>query len=81
MCVAQTNSYQDETLAIIRKAQSRGLQVLNIEYDDRVLATEGRWIIESVTIVGKNGPFSVPCISAREYIGKWTRQKDYNACH
>lgn len=81
MCVAQTNSYQDETLAIIRKAQSRGLQVLNIEYDQEALATEGRWIIESVTIVGRKGPFSVPCISAREYIGKWMQREGCNACH
>lgn len=79
MCVAQTSSYQDETLAMIRKAQSMGLQVPNIEYDQNELAQHGYWIIDSVTIVGRNRTFSCGVISAREYIAKWLFDKRQEA--
>jgi hypothetical protein len=75
MCVAQTSSYQDETLAMIRKAQSMGLEVLDIQYEEDALAKEGRWIIDSVTICGPIGPFTVGCIGTREYIAKWSAKK------
>lgn len=71
MCVAQISSYQDEVLALIRKAQSRGLQVVNIEYDADVLAGEGSYVIDEVTIIGARGPFTVGTIGAQEYIAKF----------
>lgn len=75
MCVAQVSSYQDEVLALIRKAQSKGLQVADIKYDADTLANEGSYIIDEVTIIGPRGPFSVGTIGAQEYIGRFLAKR------
>jgi len=72
MCVAQISSAQDELMAMIRKAQSKGLNVVNIEFDEQALAEEGAYIIESVQVASKGfGPYPMAHISARERIGEW----------
>lgn len=72
MCVAQVSSAQDELMALIRKAQSKGLNVVNIEFEERALAEEGRFIIDSVQIASKGfGPYPLGHIAARERIGEW----------
>jgi len=72
MCVAQTSSAQDELMAMIRKAQAKGLNVVNIEFDAAAEVFEGRFIIESVQVASKGfGPFPMPHITARERIGEW----------
>jgi hypothetical protein len=76
MCVAQTSSYQDELLALIRKAQSKGLKVESIVYDETYLKQTGGFAIDSVKLVGARGPFGLGCISAREYIAKWLADRD-----
>jgi hypothetical protein len=68
MCVAQGTSYQEELLALIRKAQAKGLRVADIEYDATALIDEGRYIIQSVTIVGAHRIFEASAICAREYV-------------
>jgi hypothetical protein len=71
MCVAQISSYEDESMALFRKAQSKGL-VIDVTFDEQALAEEGRYIIDSVRVTGKGfGPYPMPLISARERIGEW----------
>lgn len=72
MCVAQINSWQDETLAMIRKAQAKGLVLVAITYDEEVLAEEGNWIIDTVQVQAKGmGPHPMSALYARERIGEW----------
>lgn len=81
MCVAQISSAQDELMAMIRKAQSRGLNVVNIEFDEMALAEEGRYIIDSVQIASKGfGPYPLGHIAARERIGEWLWKKTSAGC-
>lgn len=71
MCVAQISSYQDESMALFRKAQSRGL-VIDVTFDEQILAEEGSYIIDSVRVTGKGfGPHPMGLIGARERIGEW----------
>jgi hypothetical protein len=72
MCVAQISSWQDETLAMIRKAQSKGLVLVAITYDEEVLAEEGAWIIDTVQVQAQGmGPHPMSALDARERIGEW----------
>jgi hypothetical protein len=72
MCVAQISSAQDELMALIRKAQSRGLNVVNIEFEERALAEEGAFIIDTVQVASKGfGPYPLGHIAARERIAEW----------
>lgn len=76
MCVAQINSWQDETLALIRKAQAKGLVLVNITYDEQVRAEEGSWIIDTVQVQAKGmGPHPMSALGARERIGEWLWQQ------
>lgn len=72
MCVAQISSAQDELMALIRKAQSKGLNVVNIQFDEMALLEEGRYIIDNVQVNSKGfGPYPMGHIAARESIGEW----------
>jgi hypothetical protein len=72
MCVAQISSAQDELMAMIRKAQAKGLNVVNIEFDEMALFEEGSYIIETVQVQSKGfGPYAMSHIYARERIGEW----------
>jgi hypothetical protein len=75
MCVAQINSWQDELLAMIRKAQSMGL-VIAITYDEEELAERGYYIIDTVQFTAKGfGPYPVGSIAARERLSEFFAQR------
>lgn len=54
---------------LIRRAEARGALV-HVTYDQRAQAMEGRWIIDSVSVIGLAGmsPFERPALDAGEHL-------------
>ena len=76
MCVANTNSWQDQLLAQVRKVQALGVGVA-LTYDDEAFATEGRFIIDTIQFSGKGfGPHPCPSLSASERIADFLANRD-----